>query len=104
MIMCFKEENSNQNLKEDNNSHTQESQSESAPKNDLSSTFYGRLLFKKATLEKSIADGTYVKPEENKVDVEQVHHQREVPAIESEEEKYNRSLKKTRTGFSRETE
>lgn len=95
----FQEENSNQNLKEDNNSHTQESQSESAPKNDAAALFMADYYSKKAALEKSIADGTYVKPEENKVDVEQVHHQREVPAIESEEEKYNRSLKKTRTGF-----
>ncbi len=95
----FQEENSNQNLKEDNNSHTQESQSESAPKNDAAALFMADYYSKKVALEKSIADGTYVKPEENKVEVEQVHHQREVPAIESEEEKYNRSLKKTRTGF-----
>ncbi|WP_277291550.1 signal recognition particle-docking protein FtsY [Streptococcus orisratti] len=95
----FQEENSNQNLKEDNNSHTQESQSESAPKNDAAALFMADYYSKKAALEKSIADGTYVKSEENKVEVEQVHHQREVPAIESEEEKYNRSLKKTRTGF-----
>ena len=95
----FQEENSNQNLKEDNNSHTQESQSESAPKNDAAALFMADYYSKKVALEKSIADGTYVKPEENKVEVEQVHHQREVPAIENEEEKYNRSLKKTRTGF-----
>lgn len=59
---------------------------------------------KRAALEKSIADGTYVKPEATKVEAEQVEATSKAPASslevqETEEEKYNRSLKKTRTGF-----
>lgn len=62
--------------------------------NQAAKDFMAEYYAKRAEIEKAIAEGTYVKPEETKPQEEQ-----EVPALETESEKYNRSLKKTRTGF-----
>lgn len=62
--------------------------------NQAAKDFMAEYYAKRAEIEKAIAEGTYVKPEETKPKEEQ-----EVPALETESEKYNRSLKKTRTGF-----
>lgn len=77
---------------------------EKTAEKDAAAAFMADYYAKRAALEKSIADGTYVKPEATKVEAEQVEATSKAPASslevqETEEEKYNRSLKKTRTGF-----
>lgn len=77
---------------------------EKTAEKDAAAAFMADYYAKRAALEKSIADGTYVKPEVTKVEAEQVEATSKAPASslevqETEEEKYNRSLKKTRTGF-----
>lgn len=77
---------------------------EKTAEKDAAAAFMADYYAKRAALEKSIADGTYVKPEVTKVEAEQVEATSKALASslevqETEEEKYNRSLKKTRTGF-----
>lgn len=86
------------------NLQDEQAQSEESSENTAAAAFMADYYAKRAALEKSIADGTYVKPEASKVEAEQGETGSEAPAPspeaqETEEEKYNRSLKKTRTGF-----
>ena len=63
--------------------------------------FMAKYYSQKAALEKSLADGTFVKPETKQVvEKPEVIEEKIISVQESKEEKYNRSLKKTRTGFS----
>lgn len=67
--------------------------------NAAASAFMADYYAKRAAIEKSIEDGTFVKPEVKQVEPVQEETIAEAPAFETKEEKYNRSLKKTRTGF-----
>ncbi|MEX2805054.1 signal recognition particle-docking protein FtsY [Streptococcus sp. H31] len=83
--------------------------------NQATADFMANYYAQKKAIEKAIADGTYVKPQkENQSDSRQEDVPSEQPTAaeesseskvseeqaETKEEKYNRSLKKTRTGFS----
>ncbi|AND78984.1 signal recognition particle-docking protein FtsY [Streptococcus pantholopis] len=83
--------------------------------NQAAADFMANYYAQKKAIEKAIADGTYVKPQKEK---QSDSRQEDVPSeqptaaeesseskvseeqAETKEEKYNRSLKKTRTGFS----
>lgn len=79
-----------------------ESESEKRSNNAAAEAFMADYYAKRAAIEKQIADGTFVKPEAQ-VATASAHASEEVveeAPQETTEDKYNRSLRKTRTGFS----
>lgn len=79
-----------------------EFESEKRSNNAAAEAFMADYYAKRAAIEKQIADGTFVKPEAQ-VATAPAHASEEVveeALQETTEDKYNRSLKKTRTGFS----
>ena len=76
--------------------------SEKRSNNAVAEAFMADYYAKRAAIEKQIADGTFVKPEAQ-VATASAHASEEVveeAPQETTEDKYNRSLRKTRTGFS----
>lgn len=79
-----------------------EFESEKRSNNAAAEAFMADYYAKRAAIEKQIADGTFVKPEAQ-VAMASAHASEEVveeAPQETTEDKYNRSLRKTRTGFS----
>ncbi len=79
-----------------------EFESEKRSNNAVAEAFMADYYAKRAAIEKQIADGTFVKPEAQ-VATASAHASEEVveeAPQETTEDKYNRSLRKTRTGFS----
>lgn len=79
-----------------------EFESEKRSNNAAAEAFMADYYAKRAAIEKQIADGTFVKPEAQ-VAMASAHASEEVveeTPQETTEDKYNRSLRKTRTGFS----
>ncbi|AXQ79072.1 signal recognition particle-docking protein FtsY [Streptococcus chenjunshii] len=73
--------------------------------NQAAADFMAKYYAQKEAIEAAIADGTYVKPQApEKASSDETAVQADLPSAseqpETKEEKYNRSLKKTRTGFS----
>lgn len=76
---------------------TEDSPKEKATPSKAEQDFMAEYYAKRAAIEKSLADGTF---EQNKAEEnESLEAKPAVEVVETTEEKYNRSLKKTRTGF-----
>ena len=76
---------------------TEDSPKEKATPSKAEQDFMAEYYAKRAAIEKSLADGTF---EQNKAEEnESLEAKTAVEVVETTEEKYNRSLKKTRTGF-----
>ena len=76
---------------------TEGSPKEKATPSKAEQDFMAEYYAKRAAIEKSLADGTF---EQNKAEEKEISAEEPVvEVVETTEEKYNRSLKKTRTGF-----